>query len=242
MPCYFVLHKPAGCITARRDHRGRSTVYDHVPPHYPCLPHVGRLDYNTEGLLLFTNDGRLAQALLNPDFGSGAGDGDGTGDGAGRPHVDKVYHVKLRGHLQPDEPALLRLAEPLWHPEDRVWTRPARVRWYARRSSADWVEVILDEGRSNQVRLLCFRSGYQVVKLRRVAFGPLTLGDLRIRWCRPLTEEEVAACYALALPGEPRPPYVPIHDTPELLVEARAARAAALARGEEWQGPSHYWR
>ena len=70
---YFILHKPAGCITARRDFAARSTVYDHVPTHFPILPHVGRLDYATEGLLLFTDDGRLAQALLNPGF-KGAAD------------------------------------------------------------------------------------------------------------------------------------------------------------------------
>jgi len=218
---YFVMNKPSGCITARRDFRGRSTVYDHVPAHFPPLPHVGRLDYNSEGLLVFTDDGRLAQALLNPGFRVQ------DQAGAGHPPVEKVYAVKVRGLLQPDDPRIVELARPLDHP-DGVTTRPARTRFLELRSSATWIEVVLTEGRSRQVRMLCARSGLQVVKLRRIGLGPLCLGDLRLRWCRPLTREEVAACYALALPAEPMPPFEPIDDTP-------AAHARALATSDPGQ-------
>ena len=220
MASYFVLNKPPGCITARRDYLGRPTVYDHVPPHFPALPHVGRLDYNSEGLLLFTDDGRLAQALLNPGFRQVAAQGAPC-----RP-VDKIYRVKVRGRLAPDDPRLLELAQPLLHPDDGVLTRPARVRFCELRTRATWVEVILQEGRSRQIRHLCARSGLQVVKLRRVALGPLTLGDLRLRWCRPLTEMEVQACYDLALPGEPRPVAEGIDDSLEALTRARTKRCA----------------
>ena len=91
---HFILNKPRGCITARRDFADRSTVYDHVPAHFPKLPHVGRLDFLTEGLLLFTDDGKLAQALLNPKIG---------------PTIEKVYRVKVRDRLDPADRRIARL-------------------------------------------------------------------------------------------------------------------------------------
>jgi pseudouridine synthase len=81
----LVLNKPAGCISTRRDFAGRPTLYDHIPTHFPALPHVGRLDYATEGLMLFTDDGLLAQAVLNPKVGE---------------TVEKVYLVKVRDRLR----------------------------------------------------------------------------------------------------------------------------------------------
>jgi 23S rRNA pseudouridine2605 synthase len=202
----FVLHKPAGCITARTDHRGRPTVYDHVPAAWPRLPHVGRLDLNTEGLLLFTDDGRLAQAVLNPGYA-------GLANPADVPPLEKVYHVKVRGTIPPDDPVLGLLALPLRYP-DGAETRPARVRWIAPRTRATWIEVTITEGRNHQVRLLCGRSGLQVVKLRRVAIGPLRLGDLVPRWCRPLDPSEVAALYSAVLPADPLPPFDPLPEIP----------------------------
>ncbi len=227
MASYFVLNKPPGCITARRDYLERPTVYDHVPPHYPGLPHVERLDYNSEGLLLFTDDGRLAQGLLNPGFREARAAADGAPAGA----VDKVYRVKVRGRLACDDPRLDELALPLLHPDDGVLTRPARVRFLELRTRATWVEVILREGRSRQIRHLCARSGLQVVKLRRVQLGPLTLGGLRLRWCRQLGEPEVRACYELALPGERRPQRDVFDDSPAALAAARALRDEGATAG-----------
>ena len=103
---YFMLNKPAGCITAKRDFAGRSTVYDHVPTHFPELAHVGRLDYSTEGLLLFTDDGRLAQALLNPGF-------KGLADPSSVPPIEKVYEVKIRDRIAPDDRRIALLEKPL---------------------------------------------------------------------------------------------------------------------------------
>jgi 23S rRNA pseudouridine2605 synthase len=216
---YFMLNKPPGCICARRDFAERQTVYGHVQPHFPVLPHVGRLDYNSEGLLLFTDDGRLAQAMINSGYA-------GSADPATVAPIDKVYHVKIRAELAPDDPRLLRLAEPLRLPSG-ILTRPARLRVVGYRSRATWVEVAINEGRNRQVRRLCERSRLLIVKLRRVRFGPLVLGDLRLRWCRPLTSDEIAACYAQALPRDPVPDVEPIDDSAEAYVRA----AAALARG-----------
>ena len=208
-----MMNKPRGCITARRDFADRSTVYDHVPTHFPSLPHVGRLDYTTEGLLLFTDDGRLAQALLNPGF-KGLADPDEVAP------LEKVYRVKVRDRLDPEDPRIARLALPFRYRSGYV-TRPARVRFVEHRTRASWLEVVIAEGRHRQVRMLCARSGLDVLKLRRIAVGPLRLGDLKLRWCRPLEESEVATLYAAALPADPRVPFAPIDDSEE----ARAARS-----------------
>lgn len=194
---YFMLNKPAGCISARRDFAGRPTIYDHVPTHFPELPHVGRLDYATEGLMLFTDDGQLTQALLNPDVGE---------------TVAKVYRVKVRDRLQPGDDRIERLERPLAFRSGPV-TRPARARWLDVRKRATWIEVVLTDGRNRQIRRLCERSGLQVLKLRRVAIGPLELGELGLRWCRPLTEDEVSDLYTAALPSRVPPPIEAIDDS-----------------------------
>ncbi len=201
MPSYFLLNKPPGCITGRGDPAGRSTVYDHVPSHFPALPHAGRLDYNTEGLLLFTDDGRLSRALLDPELHEEGG-------------IEKVYHVKLRPRMAADDPRIAGLERPLTLPDGRS-SRPARCRWVADRARSSWVEIVLTEGRHRQVRQLCEREDLQIVKLRRVRLGPLELGELKLRWCRPLCEAEQRACYALALPGVEPPPLEAIDDSPE---------------------------
>ena len=196
---YFMLNKPPKTICARRDFAERSTVYDHIPAWYPDLPHVGRLDWATEGLLLFTDDGRLAQGILNSGF-------KGEADATEVPPLHKVYLVKVRDRLDPEDPRISLLSEPLSYPGG-VLTRPAAVRFLEHRTRATWLEVRIDEGRHHQVRHLCARSGFPILKLRRVRIGPIELGELKLRWCRPLTEGEVAALYAVALPADPRPPF-----------------------------------
>ncbi len=189
---FFILNKPHGCITARRDFEGRPTVYDHVPEHFPDLPHVGRLDYNTQGLLLFTDDGRLAQALLNKKYA-------GNADPDSVEPIEKVYHVKVKAKLTPEASVLRRLKEPLEFEPGR-FTAPAQTGWVAERSSCTWISLTITEGRHRQVRKLCDREGLQIRKLRRVKFGPLELDDLKMRWCRFLSKEEIQALYDVALP------------------------------------------
>lgn len=216
---YFMLNKPAGCITAKRDFAGRSTVYDHVPTHFPELAHVGRLDYSTEGLLLFTDDGRLAQALLNPGF-------KGLADPSSVPPIEKVYEVKIRDRIAPDDRRIALLEKPLKYRSGPV-TRPARARFLLHRTRATWLEVVISEGRHRQVRNLCARSGFDVLKLRRRAIGPLELGPLKLRWCRPLGEDEVKRLYAAALPDDPLPRIEPLDDSDA----ARAARPETRRQG-----------
>lgn len=158
-----------------------------MPAHFPDLPHVGRLDYNTEGLLLFTDDGQLARALLDPEIG---------------PHVEKVYHAKVRPKMAPADPRIAALEAPCVY-EDGRRTLPARARHLVDRARSSWLEVVITEGRHRQVRRLLARSELQVVKLRRQRFGPLDLGALELRWCRPLTAAEIASCYDAV--GLPRP-------------------------------------
>ncbi len=196
---YFILNKPRGCITGRRDPQGRALVYDHVPDHFPDLPHVGRLDYNTEGLLLFTDDGRLHRALLSGEFSPEP--------------IEKTYHVKVRPKVEFEDPRLEKMTLPLkYGPTGEVVTAPAKVSPLAHRKRSIWIQVVITEGKHRQVRHLCRRSGFQIVKLRRVAMGPLSLGDLKLRWCRGLEPSEVDALYKAALPQENPPSFEQLGD------------------------------
>ena len=195
------MNKPPDCICARADHRNRPLVYAHVPASYPSLPHTGRLDLNTEGLLLFTDDGKLQQALLNGKLRASQG----------LPPIEKEYHAKVRGILSPEDPRLAEMQQPLVY-RGCIETAPASVSWIAHRTRATWLSIVITEGRHRQVRLLCGRSWLQVIKLRRVRLGPLHLGDLPLRWCRPITRTEAEALYAAAFPGGSFPAWETISD------------------------------
>jgi len=169
----LVLHKPVGYITSRTDPGGRRTVYDLVRDVGRWVFPVGRLDRDTSGLLLFTNDHRLGQRLTDPDHG-----------------VAKTYHARVEG--VPDESALhvLREGLPL---RDGTLTRPARVRALGgARGGGTWLEIVLAEGKNRQVRRMCSTVGHDVLDLTRVAIGGLRLGDLAAGEWRRLTTEEVA--------------------------------------------------
>src|SRR5215468_9272804 len=171
---YFLLHKPKGYVTTVSDPEGRPTVMDllgQVPGRvYP----VGRLDYASEGLLLLTNDGDLAQKL------SKAGE-----------HMPKTYHVKVNG--RPDEKSIARLRQGITIPlEDgrRVKTSPAGIR-LLEEAPNPWYEVTLIEGRNRQIRRMFQAVGFLVEKIKRVQFGPLKL-DVAPGKFRSLTDREVA--------------------------------------------------
>jgi len=169
-PLCILLNKPAGCLTTRRDPRGRPTVFDLVRDVPVRLFAVGRLDYNTEGLLLLTNDGALAHRLAHP-----------------RHQVDKTYLVRVRGRLTPRK---IRQLETGVRLEDGM-TAPARVRPGAQSGSHQWFEITIHEGRNRQVRRMCQAVGLPVSRLRRIRLAFLELGDLPAGRWRRLSPREV---------------------------------------------------
>jgi pseudouridine synthase len=168
----LVLHKPREFLVAASDARGRKTVMDLLAEAPGRVFPVGRLDYRSEGLLLFTNDGDLAYRLAHPRF-----------------KVEKVYQVEFDG--RPTEDALESLRRGVML-EDGM-TQPARVQVLRHRKGRTLLEIELREGRKRQVRRMLAAFGFDVVRLRRVRFGPLELGTLDPGKWRPLAPDEVAA-------------------------------------------------
>jgi 23S rRNA pseudouridine2605 synthase len=164
----FALNKPAGYVSTAKDPQGRPTVVSLIESRERLYP-VGRLDADTTGLLLLTNDGDLAHRLTHPSFA-----------------VPRVYRAQVR-NPPVREPALRRLREGVML-EDGM-TAPAT----ARRLTPDRLELVLHEGRKRQVRRMCEAVGHRVVRLERIAFGPLRLGDLPLGRHRRLNAAEVEA-------------------------------------------------
>ncbi len=162
----YALNKPAGVVSTARDPQGRPTVVTMVPQAERLYP-VGRLDIDTTGLILLTNEGDLAHRLTHPSF-----------------EVEKTYRAVVAGPPV-REAELQRLRDGVELDDGR--TAPAGVR----RVAADTIEITIHEGRKRQVKRMCEAVGHPVKRLERVAFGPLQLGDLpRGRW-RKLTAGEV---------------------------------------------------
>jgi 23S rRNA pseudouridine2605 synthase len=162
---YVLLHKPAGVVTTARDPQGRTTVVDLVRHDARIVP-VGRLDADTTGALVLTNDGQLAHRLAHPRYG-----------------VEKVYEVDVEG--EPTEERLGRLREGV--PLDDGVTAPAR----ARRLGGQRLELVLHEGRKHQVKRMCDAVGLPVARLHRSRYAGLELGDLAPGAWRELTSDEV---------------------------------------------------
>ena len=152
----LALHKPRGVVTTRRDERGRRTVYDLLPTGLPWVFPAGRLDADSEGLLILTNDADLSVRLTDPEH-----------------HTPKTYHATLTGEPTPE--ALGRLRQGVDLADGR--TRPAGVR-LLRGGKSSLVEFILTEGRNRQVRRMAAAVGCRVKRLVRVAIGGYVLGDL----------------------------------------------------------------
>jgi 23S rRNA pseudouridine2605 synthase len=162
---YLLLHKPAGVVTTARDPQRRPTVVELVPPEPRVVP-VGRLDADTTGALLLTNDGTLAHRLAHPRYG-----------------VEKTYEADIEG--DPDDAVLARLAGGL--ELDDGPTAPALVR----RIGAGRVELVLHEGRNRQVRRMLEEVGHPVVRLHRSAYAGLTLDGIEPGAWRALERAEV---------------------------------------------------
>ncbi|MEE2960738.1 MAG: pseudouridine synthase [Myxococcota bacterium] len=197
-----ILNKPPGCVSTRHEVGGRNrpTVYDHLigwdtPEHR--LGHCGRLDFDSSGLLFFTNDGKLTQAMLNHRYERSQPEIDSYDAG-----VLKLYHVRVEGEVTAQD--LEELQQPMimggHQAKRKIVTRPAEVRRLKMDLPGTWLEFGLREGRKRQIRRLCKRSKLGVGVLRRMSFGPLELGNLPEGGVRNLTPAEFKACYEVALP------------------------------------------
>lgn len=182
---YIALHKPKGVISSLEDEldQGRPTVRDLIdlPGHlYP----VGRLDKQSTGLMLMTNDGKLAHRLTHPRYGH-----------------EKTYEVVVEGSISPDALEEWRRGVML---DDRL-TAPAKIRVIQQQKSFTQLEVVLREGRKRQIRRIATMLGHPVTQLKRVKIGPLELGDLQPGQWRYLRPEEVSQLKAAVRGSQPRP-------------------------------------
>lgn len=169
-PIYLLMYKPAGYITTLRDPQGRPTIFDLLPQRDDYLFPVGRLDLDTSGLLILTNDTQFAERMTNPDY-----------------HVPKTYQVKASAHLSDDDLDRLRDGVEL---RDGP-TRPADVTRLRESGGKTVFEITITEGRNRQVRRMVEALGAKVLKLVRVAIGPLRIGEMQIGSVRELSADEV---------------------------------------------------
>jgi len=183
-PRYYALHKPVGVITTLHDPEGRRTVRELLPPGRRLFP-IGRLDADTSGLLLLTDDGELAHHLMHPRYG-----------------VEKVYRVWIDRLPDPHQLARLRRGVEF---EPGVVSAPARVRVPRPGATDPLLEIALHEGRYRQVRRMCEAVGLGVLRLHRSAYGPLHLGPLERGMCRELSDEEVKLLKAAVARPQSRP-------------------------------------
>lgn len=173
---YLALNKPRGLVTTRDDPQGRATIYECLAgAPLPFVAPVGRLDKASEGLLLLTNDSRWSSRLLDPAS-----------------HVDKVYHVQVRGVL--DDAGLARITAGILESdtgEHLAVKRIALLRTGSR--STAWYEIVLDEGKNRHIRRIFAALDVEVLRLVRIAIGPLALGTLVKGAWRMLSGDEVGA-------------------------------------------------
>lgn len=168
---YVMYHKPAGEVTTVQDPEGRATVLDRFRDFPARLYPVGRLDYDSEGLLLLTNDGELTERMLHPSR-----------------EVDKVYLARVSNVVTPEEARRLERGVMV----DGRLTSHAKAKILSTQNLFTDMLITIHEGRNRQVRKMVEQIGHQVVMLRRIRFGPLKLGDLPRGMWRPLTDDELA--------------------------------------------------
>lgn len=167
---YRVLNKPRGVVTSAADEKGRATVYANLPAGTPWVGPVGRLDKASEGLLLLTNDSEWAARVTDP-----------------KTHLDKTYHVQIAALA--DDRLIDSLKEGVRSADGELLrVKDARLVRSAEKSS--WLEIVLDEGKNRQIRRIFEGLDIEVLRLLRIAIGPLVLGDLAKGATRSLSVEE----------------------------------------------------
>ena len=171
---YFLVNKPAGFVSTTADEKGRKTVLDLVPDTKERLYPVGRLDKESEGLMLLTNNGELAYKLTHPKF-----------------EIPKTYEVLITGF--PTRKALDHLARGVKLKEG--FTKPAEVAVLQKTEEGTWLEITISEGRNHQIRRMTERVGYETLKLVRTQMGPFDIGDLEEKVFLELSEEQVALLF-----------------------------------------------
>lgn len=168
---YLMLNKPAGYVTTRADERGRKTVYDLLPGGFPWVFPVGRLDKDSSGLLLMTNDTGFGEMITNPAS-----------------HIPKTYRLRVGKPITAD---IRRRMESRFVLPDGTILRPAQVR--LNDNDPTVCDITIDEGKNRQIRRMCESLGYAVLELRRIAIGRLKLGRMPEGSIRPLSDQEVTA-------------------------------------------------
>ncbi|MCL2470824.1 MAG: rRNA pseudouridine synthase [Propionibacteriaceae bacterium] len=171
---YLALNKPSGVLSTLDDPEGRPTLKDYLPRKAGRLFHVGRLDVDTEGLIIMTNDGDFAQRLSHPSF-----------------EIDKVYMVEASGVM--DNSAMRRLAKGVTLEDGFI--HPDKVKLVSRTSNKTLVEITLHSGRNRVVRRMMDALGFPAVRLARLRVGPIRLGNLPSGQTRELTSTEIGALY-----------------------------------------------
>jgi 23S rRNA pseudouridine2605 synthase len=167
---YLMLNKPRGVVTTASDDKGRETVYACLDEHLPWVAPVGRLDKASEGLLFLTNDSEWAARVLAPET-----------------HLDKTYHVQIKAVA---DAALVESITRGITTDDGAILRAKSARILRGGEKNTWLEVVLDEGKNRQIRRMLSQLGINVLRLLRVAIGPVLLGDLPKGASRPLTDTE----------------------------------------------------
>ncbi len=181
---YLLLYKPKGVITSHGDPDGRKTIYDLLGTSGRWVAPVGRLDKDTSGLLLLTNDTEFGHAVMSPES-----------------QVPKTYMAKVNA-LMSDE-VIAQLARGV-EMKRGDWARPQRVRRLEDRGKYTWLEIVLTEGKNREVRRMIEAVGFKVLKLVRMRIGPLTLEGLEVGKWRALTQREIKALHRKSVPEASR--------------------------------------
>ena len=167
---YWAVNKPRGYICSNRDPSGRPLAVDLVPHVRQRVYTVGRLDEDSEGLLLLTNDGDLAHRLMHPRFG-----------------VHKTYLVQVAG--KPTRDDVQKLLKGVWLADGFVKARS--VKMLKKQGESTWLRVVLNEGKNREIRRMLAKLGHKVMRLKRIAIGPIDLGRLRTGKARPIMGKEL---------------------------------------------------
>jgi 23S rRNA pseudouridine2605 synthase len=170
---YLMLNKRRGVVTTASDEKGRETVYASLPPDLPWLGPVGRLDKASEGLLLFTNDSEWASRVLAPET-----------------HLPKIYHVQIKGDLTEASRKSILTGSKTKEGEELCAQKVSVIRKGERNA---WLEIVLDEGKNRHIRHMLAALDIDVLRLVRIAIGPLQLGNLSKGTCRQLAFQEKQA-------------------------------------------------